>query len=336
MQELVDDASSWAKSNEPFQSVRLNPDYGSGYLFEVLSFQSGLSLGLSGFSLHGEGEIRLSGERLYPTVIAFFNCFSGVRHISYARPRGFVGDELSNIELPGFEPPLFMEVTRNTPIRIVEVAMEPHVFETLTGKSSNELVETLDLLDFNAGRKGKPAGSQSLDFAQKICRYQVHDSFMNNPHDMLFLEAKALELVALQLKQLELLTGTTPRKPVVDHNVEKIHYACEILRKEMADPPGALDLALRVGINHNQLVRGFKEILGIRPFEYLRTVRLEKAYNLIANHECNITEAAFTVGHSSLSHFTRSFRKEFGINPKALAKENKNKSASMYFHETGP
>ncbi len=321
MQELVDGASVWA--NGQLQSVGLNPGYGSGYLSEVISFQSGLSLVLSDFSLYGEGEIRLSREKEFPPVIVFFNCFSGVRHISYAKPRGFVGGGLSNIEFPGSEPPLFMEATSNTPIRTLVVSMDPHVFEKLTGKSSNELVEALDLLDFNAGRKGKPAGSKSLDFAQIMCGYQARDSFTNNPHDTLFLEAKALELVALQLKQLELLTGTAPRKQVADHTVEKIYYACEILRKEMADPPGALDLARRVGINHNQLVLGFKQTLGIRPFEYLRAIRLEKAYNMIANHECNITEAAFNVGLSSLSHFTRSFRKEFGITPKALANEKK-------------
>ncbi len=331
MQELVDDASFWA--NGQLQSVGLHPGYGSGYLSEVKSFQRGISLVLQNFSLYGEGEIRLSREKAGPPVIAFFDCFSGVRRIAYAKPRVFVGRGLSNIELPGYEPVLFMEVQSNTPVRTLIVCMEPHVFETLTGKSSNELVETLALLDYNAGRKGKPSGSKSIGFAQKICGYQALDSFINNPHETLFLEAKALELVALQLRQLELLTGTTPRKQVVDHTVEKIYYACEILRKEMADPPGALDLALRVGINHNQLVQGFKEILGIRPFEYLRTVRLEKARDLIANHECNITEAAFAVGHSSLSHFTRSFRKEFGINPKTLAKESKNKSTSMYFHE---
>ena len=333
MQELVDDASFWAKSNEQPQSVGLHPGYGSGYLSEVISFQNGLSLVLQDFSLYGEGEIRLSREKAGPPVIGFFNCFSGVRHIAYARPRSLMGGGLSNIEFPGSEPALSMEVKRNTPIRTLIVCMEPHVFETLTGKSSNELVEALGLLDFNAGRKGKPAESKSIGFAQKICGYQVHDSFTNNPHETLFLEAKALELVALQLRQLELLTGTTPRKQVVDHTVEKIYYACEILRKEMADPPGALELARRVGINYNQLIQGFKEILGIRPFEYLRTVRLEKARDLIANHECNITEVAFAVGHSSLSHFTRSFRKEFGINPKTLAKESKNKSTSMYFHE---
>ena len=44
-----------------------------------------------------------------------------------------------------------------------------------------------------------------------------------------------------------------------------------------------------MGLNHNQLVRGFRTALGIRPFEYLRTVRLEKAYQMIARQECNIS-----------------------------------------------
>ncbi|UZJ40694.1 AraC family transcriptional regulator [Prosthecochloris sp. SCSIO W1101] len=284
---------------------------------------------LQDFSLYGEGEIRLSRGKAGPPVIGFFNCFSGVKAVSYARPRVFVGGELSNIELPEYEPALFMKVKSNTPIQTLVACLDPHVFEELTGKSSRELVEALALLDYNAGRKGKPARSKSIDFAQKICGYQALDCFVNNPNETLFLEAKALELVALQLKQLGFLTGTTPRKQAVDHNVEKVYYACEILRKEMMSPPGALDLARRVGINHNQLVQGFKQTLGIPPFEYLRTIRLEKAYNMIANHECNITEAAFNVGLSSLSHFSRSFRKEFGITPKALSNKRKKTNNSM-------
>jgi AraC-like DNA-binding protein len=104
--------------------------------------------------------------------------------------------------------------------------------------------------------------------------------------------------------------------------VEKIARACEILRKEMSEPPGARELARRVGLNHNQLVQGFREMFDLGPFEYLRNIRLEKARDLIAGHECNVTEAAFSVGYSSLSHFTKSFREKFGINPKALAKES--------------
>ncbi|PIE63560.1 MAG: hypothetical protein CSA26_12405 [Desulfobacterales bacterium] len=54
--------------------------------------------------------------------------------------------------------------------------------------------------------------------------------------------------------------------------------------------------------------------------EYLHILRLEKARELIASREYNVTGAAFAVGYSSLSHFSKAFRQEFGITPKALQK----------------
>jgi AraC-like DNA-binding protein len=317
MQEIADGSSCWA--NGQLQSVRVNPNPGSGYLSEVKSFQSGISLVIQDFSLYGDGEIRLTREEACPPVIGFSTIFSGVRHVSYAKPRVPLGNGCSNIEFTGYESALSMEVKSNAPIQILIVCMDLVVFEKLTGKNSNELVEALDILAYNAGGKRKLDRSKSIDLAQKLCGYQAFASFKNSPHDILFLEAKALELVALQLRQLELLIGKTPKKQAVDHHVEKISHACEILRKEIMSPPKKLELARRVGLNYNQLIQGFKEMFGVCPFEYLRTIRLEKARDLIASHECNITEAAFNVGYSSLSHFSKTFREEFGINPKACA-----------------
>lgn len=317
MQEIADGSSCWA--NGQLQPVDVNPSYGSGYLSEVKSFQSGISLVIQDFSLYGNGEIRLTREEACPPIIGFSTIFSGVRHVSYAKPRVPLGNGCSNIEFTGYESALSMEVKSNAPIRILIVCMDPVVFEKLTGKSTNELVEALDILAYNAGGTRKLDRSKSIDLAQKLCGYQAFASFKNAPHDTLFLEAKALELVALQLRQMEHLTGKASQKQVVDYNVEKISYVCEILKKEMVNPPRARELAHRVGLNHNQLVQGFKEMLGICPFEYLRVIRLEKARDMIASHECNITEAAFNVGYSSLSHFSKTFREEFGINPKACA-----------------
>ena len=113
------------------------------------------------------------------------------------------------------------------------------------------------------------------------------------------------------------------QKPAVNRNVEKIGYACEILKKEMASPPHKQELTSRVGLNEKQLVDGFKEYLGMYPSEYLRSIRLERARNMIASLEYNITEAAFSVGYSSLSHFTKAFYDKYGINPKAFAQSKK-------------
>jgi len=156
-------------------------------------------------------------------------------------------------------------------------------------------------------------------FAQKTCGYQALSSFMENLGDTLFLEAKALELVALQLKQLAYLTGKTPEQQTVEHRAEKIAFACEILRKEMIEPARVLDLARRVELTHNHLTQGFKEIFGLSFFEYLRGIRLETARDLIASHKYSVSDAAYNAGYTSPSHFTKTFRKEFGINPKACA-----------------
>ena len=78
MQEIVDGSSFWA--NGQLQSVRVNPSYGYGYLSEVVSFQSGISIVIQDFSLYGDGKIRLSREKPSPPVIAFFGVGSNFGH----------------------------------------------------------------------------------------------------------------------------------------------------------------------------------------------------------------------------------------------------------------
>lgn len=303
------------------QAVGVNPRYGAGSLSEVRFFQSGIAIVIQDFSLYGDGKIRISVEETKAPGVAFFTCFSGVGHIGYKKPRVPLGNGCSIIEFSGYKPGRFMEVKGNTPVRAFSVCMAPDVFEKMTGKNRNELVEALDVIDHKAGKRNL-ARSKKNDFAQNLCGHQAFDSLRNNPHDALFLEAKALELVALQLNQLEHLAGRRPQKQAVRY-VDKVSRACEILRKEMASPPTLPALSRRVGLNHNQLIQGFREMFGVSPFEYLRIIRLETARDLIASRECNVTEAAFTVGYSSLSHFTRTFREKFGVNPKAFAKEKK-------------
>ena len=302
------------------QQIKVSPSYGSGYLTKFLSFQSGISVIIQDFFLHGAEKIRLFPVKKQPPLIIFFTNLSGIDHFSYTRPRIPLGAGLSSINFPEYESVLFVDVNANIPVQTFFVCMAPAVFTKLTGKRSNELVASLDCLDRGVNKQSTLMRLKNIDFAQKTCGYQAMASFMENPEDTLFLEAKALELVALQLKQLAYLTGKAPQQQTVEHRAEKICFACEILRKEMENPPRLLSLARRVGLNHNHLIQGFREMFGLSPFEYLRVIRLETARDLIARHECSVSEAAYNVGYASLSHFTKTFRKEFGINPKACAK----------------
>ena len=256
------------------------------------------------------------------------NNFSGVRQLTKEKYNIPVKNGDSLIELDDYEPTLCMNVESNTPVQLLIVCMDSAVLTKLTGQCRNDLTNVLDRMQGSSSKGNGHEQRQDLFFAQRLCGYQTLTSFMTEPHDTLFLEAKALELVALQLKQLDFMTEKAPQPPPVDHYLEKITYACEILKKEMADPPKIMELARRVNLNHNHLIQGFKNILNMSPYQYLRVIRLEKAYDMIVSHKSNVTEAAFYVGYSSLSHFTKTFRQQFGTNPKTLAKEKKQKALS--------
>ena len=320
--ELMGGLSGWPETAQS-TSVPVNPIYGTGFLSEPVFLQNDIVLDFSDYYLYGDGELKLFWEpRSKPLpYAAFISCLSGVQHFSYTKPRMPLGPKYSNIELPEFKPGLSMTVNRLEQIQIIGVCMPPAVMSKLTGKSCAELMEMMDRLDYISEKKHKgPDRSKVLDFAQITCSRQMLNSYLNNPNDKLYLEAKALELTALQLRQLEHLSEEKPKKKPIGYNEDKIVYASEILKNKMESPPKLLELARKVGLNHNQLIQGFKDIYGECPFGYLRIIRLENARKLLTNRECNVSEAAYLVGFSSPSHFSKAFKKHYGISPCACLK----------------
>lgn len=134
----------------------------------------------------------------------------------------------------------------------------------------------------------------------------------------MYLESKALELLALQLSQwLEGEKGKQKALNLKTHEIDKIYQAKEILISNQAEPPTILNLAQQVEIHHMKLKQGFKEIFGMTVFEYLYNYRMEMARNLLLEHKINVTQVANSVGYSNSSQFAAAFKRKFGITPKA-------------------
>jgi AraC-like DNA-binding protein len=132
----------------------------------------------------------------------------------------------------------------------------------------------------------------------------------------MYLESKAIELISYQLAPL-LSTETQCKTPLVlrPDDIERISEARDILVRNMENPPFLPELAKQVGINVTKLKRGFRQVFGTSVFGYLRSYRIEKARQLLANGKMSVTEVVFAIGYSSPSHFTRAFAKHFGLNP---------------------
>ena len=132
----------------------------------------------------------------------------------------------------------------------------------------------------------------------------------------LFLEGKAMELMARKLEQIR--SETRPlSKPagVRSIDIERIHYAGELLLQDPINPPDISALAGKVGMSRTKFYKCFRQVYGYSPLDHLRSHRLQVARRLLRQGGHNVTEAGFAVGYSNLSYFSKLFTAEFGIPP---------------------
>ncbi|MBB6671275.1 response regulator transcription factor [Cohnella nanjingensis] len=74
-------------------------------------------------------------------------------------------------------------------------------------------------------------------------------------------------------------------------------------------------LADLVHFNPTYLSRFFKQQTGLNLSEFIQTVRLDRAKQLLADSENRINDIAATLGYGSASNFARSFKKLTGLAP---------------------
>ncbi len=75
----------------------------------------------------------------------------------------------------------------------------------------------------------------------------------------------------------------------------------------------------------SRLAHIFKEQMGITIIDYLISVRIERAKELLLATDQNCTEICFQVGYNNQSYFTRMFKELAGITPRQFRVENKRK-----------
>lgn len=81
-------------------------------------------------------------------------------------------------------------------------------------------------------------------------------------------------------------------------------------------------LAADMGLSRAQLYRKVKVLTGRTPVDIIRLNRLNRAKHLLETTDLSISEIAYSVGFTAPSYFTKCFKDEFGVSPKASIKRN--------------
>ncbi|WP_299259861.1 alpha/beta fold hydrolase [uncultured Aquimarina sp.] len=81
---------------------------------------------------------------------------------------------------------------------------------------------------------------------------------------------------------------------------------------------GVNTLCMEIGVSERQLQRKLKAITNKSPNQFISSVRLHHAKELLLNQQNTVAEIAFQIGFSSPSYFSKCFKKEFAISPSEL------------------
>ena len=101
--------------------------------------------------------------------------------------------------------------------------------------------------------------------------------------------------------------------PVDEKLMEK---ALESVKKNISNPEYSIgDLSLDVGMSKTQLNRKVQSIVGMTPLQFIRSVRLKRAAQLLKTTGCSVNEIADLTGFNTIKYFNLHFKEEFGMTP---------------------
>jgi AraC-like DNA-binding protein len=94
-------------------------------------------------------------------------------------------------------------------------------------------------------------------------------------------------------------------------------------------------LAQTLGVSLRTLQRHFRLHYAVTVSEWLTSTRLEEAYTRIVAGE-RVKEVAFDLGFNQLSHFSREFKRFYGVPPSLLARNSANQKIQPFPKAAAP
>ncbi|MEF2230612.1 MAG: AraC family transcriptional regulator [Pseudodesulfovibrio sp.] len=130
----------------------------------------------------------------------------------------------------------------------------------------------------------------------------------------LYVEGKVSELLALSLMGTSAACADQPLCPRLRDTLYAIRSELEALHDV---PPTLSAISARYHVPIATIQGGFKTLFGMSVFAFVKEYRLQLARRLFAEGDMNVSEVAWEIGYTNLSHFSSAYRKRFGVLPKA-------------------
>ena len=136
--------------------------------------------------------------------------------------------------------------------------------------------------------------------------------------------SRIVQRKALGFEVFALVVENSQPHPEAALLLNSIHRLFPLLQRLQAEPESPMSLgemAREVRLSPSRFCALFRLCLGMPPGEYQRSVRLNAAKVLLLDSDKTIEQIAYQLGFEDPFHFSKSFKKNSGMNPRRYRAE---------------
>ncbi len=145
----------------------------------------------------------------------------------------------------------------------------------------------------------------------------IHKLIINNEKFLMTkLHSKTMELFTLYLEQVEQRELNTNLSSINRNDIDRIFKVRQQILETLPHKITVAELANNHNMSIRKLQQLFVQVFGKNISEFALSEKMNKAKDLLNTKQYSVSEIGYFLGYSNLSHFSKAFKKQFGINPK--------------------
>jgi len=198
----------------------------------------------------------------------------------------------------------------NTPTQYMVVGITASKLKTLLSiQNANSTIKTITT------EKASFLFFESMAAEMKLLLKNVSNTTMTDALSHFYIQIKVLELLYLLFRRLSIRENKTYRS-INNADAKKLVMIRNEILQDLSSPPVLNELAKMAALSETKLNQLFKQTFGDSIYNYFQTARMEEAAFLLKQANRSVSETGYELGFSNLSHFSRLFKKHFGMTPK--------------------
>ena len=152
------------------------------------------------------------------------------------------------------------------------------------------------------------------------------DDYITKPFNMEVLKLRINKIIEMNVKRQEIFNQDIKIEPsritITPLDQQLVEKALQIVEDNISETEFSVEeLASSLNISRSYFYKKMIKITGKKPIEFIRTIRMKRAQQLLTESQMQVSEIAYTLGYNSPKIFSKHFKEEFNISPSEFIRQ---------------